>query len=434
MRNTFLRLAMASFVACMLCATTAMAGVEAGQTINKSNVQNIQGMVPDFIYNLVADGQMTMKIGKLDINKKEYFFPSVLNNWESNKGKYGLDEKNHLIEVASGKKYPRVDGIPFPDLDPADPKFGYKASYNWRALDSSEGNIVTTNSMVDVDSGKMQRECVQEQYIYRPKAGQTLEEYEWLTAGAYKKPYDVSGLAVLDMLTINPEGDRVRYVYMPGLRKLRRMNATPPTSNTSQGWSYAEDDLTFAGPIYDIPAADFKVMGVKEMLIPFVSDKPIQTTQDQTTGASAVVVNSAAEGVILGAASGQTDVADWVPTNVVWVKAKVLHLETTPKVDSYQFSKMDGWMDLETGRPVYKVDYDQNGGALKYVLHVNGAYTSSNWKNIMYAAIIAKETGRPHATMVSRMGMPGNKIVFDIDKEKMNLSLYTKEGFAKMTQ
>ena len=91
-------------------------------------------------------------------------------------------------------------------------------------------------------------------------------------------------------------------------------------------------------------------------------------------------------------------------------------------------------MDLETGRPVYKVDYDQKGSPAKYVLHINGAYRSPNWKNIRYAAIIAKETARPHATMVSRMATTGNNVIFDIDKDKMNMSLYTKEGFAKMTQ
>lgn len=433
MMRKSMRFLLPCLLATLLCTPMAFADVQPGQTIDKSNVQAIKGLVPDFLYNLVADGKMTMKIGKLNLNKKEYFFPRVLQNWESNKGKYGIDDGNNLIEVATKKKYPHVVGIPFPDLDPNDPKFGYKAMYNWRILDMSSGNQIGQSSMVDVDNGKIQRESSQDQLWYRPQAGEPMDEYDWLGAGAYRKPYDMSGLAILDMQSINPEASKNRYVYMPGMRKLRRMSAVLPTSESQMGFSFAEDDITFGGHSYIIPAADYKMAGVKEMLVPFLSENPIQATKDSSSGKYGVVVKKPEEGIILGAASGKTDVADWVPVNVVWVKAPVAQVDTKPTLPAYQFGKMEGWLDLETGRPAYKIDYDKSGKAIKYVLFVNGAYISPEWKAIEYAGIIAKEIDRAHATMVARLAMPGNKCFFDVG-DKLNKSTFTKEGFAKFTQ
>lgn len=430
------RVAMTCLAAVMLLSQAAMADVQPGQVVNKDNVQSIQGLVPEFLYNLVKDGKMEMKIGQLGFNKKEFVLPSVKDNLQANKGKYGLSPQNDLIEVASGKKYPKVVGLPFPDLDPSDPQWGFKAMYNWRMLDQSTGNCLTMNSLLDVDSGKVTRECIQEQVYFRPGAKDPMNEYDWVFAGVYRKPYDVSGLATLDMRTINPDASSVRYNYLPGMRKMRRMPADTPTSETFFGWSFAEDDTSLGGPYYQIRDCDYKVVGVKEMLVPYLSEKPKTLTKDQN-GNAMFEVKKPEDGIILAAAAGKSDLADWVPTNIVWVKAKVVELEFTAKnIKGYQYGTSKAWIDADTGRPAYKFLNKAGGGKpMKIVLHVHGAYATpdNSIKYLDYAGVVAKELDRNHATMICRLALPGNKMVLNVG-DKIDMGLFTKEGFARFTQ
>ena len=57
------------------------ADVEPGDVIDKSNYEKIENLVPDFVLDWVKTGDLTMKIGKLNYDAKEFYPRVVKENW-----------------------------------------------------------------------------------------------------------------------------------------------------------------------------------------------------------------------------------------------------------------------------------------------------------------------------------------------------------------
>ena len=58
-----------------LPAPTVWADVVPGDIIDKTNYQKIETLVPDFILNWIKEGDLIIKIGKLDFDPTNRFLP-----------------------------------------------------------------------------------------------------------------------------------------------------------------------------------------------------------------------------------------------------------------------------------------------------------------------------------------------------------------------
>ncbi len=108
----------------------AHADVAPGDVIDKSNWQKIEGLVPDFIALWVKEGDLSMKIAELTFDPSELWPADVKEHWESNQGRYVVDEVNGLRDAKTNEPVRGIQGIPFPVIDASDPTAPVQLMWN----------------------------------------------------------------------------------------------------------------------------------------------------------------------------------------------------------------------------------------------------------------------------------------------------------------
>ncbi len=118
------------------------ADVEPGETIDKSNYEKIEGLVPDFILDWVKTGDLQMKIGKLNFDAKEFFPQEVKDNWQANVGRYKINEHNGIIDAKTGELARGIKGLPFPEPDLTDSTFPVMLMWNYLFNENFQQGII----------------------------------------------------------------------------------------------------------------------------------------------------------------------------------------------------------------------------------------------------------------------------------------------------
>ncbi|MEW6440784.1 MAG: hypothetical protein AB1640_07575 [bacterium] len=126
------RLLMATVPFLLLPATFlhAYADFSPGQTIDKTNWEKGQSLLPEAVLNWVKKGDFILQTGALDYKPAEFFPPHALKSFENNAGKFELDGEDGIIDVATQKLPNFIEGIPFPEIQPSDPKAGQQLLYD----------------------------------------------------------------------------------------------------------------------------------------------------------------------------------------------------------------------------------------------------------------------------------------------------------------
>lgn len=123
----------ASFLPCLFflwAPTHVLADVSPRDRIDRTNWQKAEGLLPDPILEWVKKGDFVLQVEELPYDPAEFFFPFYLESRKKHVGKYGLNEKEEIIETATGKPPNLIMGTPFPEIDPGDPKAAIKIMYN----------------------------------------------------------------------------------------------------------------------------------------------------------------------------------------------------------------------------------------------------------------------------------------------------------------
>ena len=119
-------------LSCLVSMTsTVTADVVPGDVIDSSNWQKAEGLLPKPVLDWVKRGEFILNIGEIDVEdptkiRSDY----VLEAFETNRGKYGIDEDGGVVDKKTGKLAMYMVGFPFTDLDPEDPVVVEKLMYN----------------------------------------------------------------------------------------------------------------------------------------------------------------------------------------------------------------------------------------------------------------------------------------------------------------
>ncbi|WP_300668185.1 DUF1329 domain-containing protein [Desulfoluna sp.] len=422
-------------LALLLAVPGAMADVTPGDVVSKANWEQVEGLVPDFIVDQVKAGRVELKIGALDYDPGSFQLPGIAKSLETNSGRYGVDDAGNLIEAATGKKYPtdlRAGGIPFPELAANDAKLGWKLMYNYfYQANVALGHQDMAAKQLTIGAGGIEQTCKLEgrTFIPAPDDG----KYEWLMLAVYRAPYDISGIATLCKQPIVPDVGTVRYTYMPSTRKTRRMPSTTASSEHYFGQESTEDDQCWGGPFFKVRNAEYKLKGVREMLVPFLDEKA--RSVEMLEGGGVDVNIGANQPLALGFETEGWAGAPWAMTNIVWVKRKVYEIEYTPRDDSdYLFGSGVGWVDAETFNPVYKYTTQASDGkfSTETVFVSQGYQTIDHTIRLMTVPMfLTVNPQRDRATTYSRSARKGEFHKMLLSDKQVKKQEFSKSGFVR---
>src|SRR2546428_2344231 len=151
-----LRLCAAILAAGALAAGALTAGAdEQPWTLDASNWEKGKDLLPEPVVKRLQKGEYWFKVvsadpGKFHHNYSQAFWDAT----EKNAGKYDLDEKTCGLKAKATDKIPDfVFGLPFPEIDKADPKAGCKIAWNFTMAGAMGGGGGATFTLNGVDTG-----------------------------------------------------------------------------------------------------------------------------------------------------------------------------------------------------------------------------------------------------------------------------------------
>ncbi len=206
--------------------------------------------------------------------------PAVLALTEKHKGEASLDADKHLVNYTTG--------VPFPDLDPADPDAGYKLVYNvlrfgWLGdamnLQPLTFLIIDGKRGLEKEQGWVYRRFLMSGRMSEPHVlDKTIAKYEALI-NVY--PNDTRGLG---LLTVNYADGRLPdvYAYIKSLRRVRRLSSGA-WADPVQGTDLLFDD-TFGLNLDPTWYESWKILGVRKAL---GVDKSILPPMDESASGEA---------------------------------------------------------------------------------------------------------------------------------------------------
>lgn len=408
---------------------TVRADVVPGDVITVNNHEKVKDLVPDPVLAWVKKGDMALNIGELTYNPAEYFSLEVLASFESNKGKYGIDAKDGIIDVKTGNLPKFIDGYPFPDPDPEDPAFIQKLMYNNAYASHLLGNMMYTGPFKFIGRSGYEREIIvtfrvaaldgnaAARKLSNPK---NIESYEIVMV---TKPYDMAGIATLTHRYRKPAQLDLVYNYIPEIRRTRRASPTNRSENFAGTDLSLDDGGGFRGKIPDF---EWKYIETKEALVPYLAGKPGMLTKDRygdwkTTGKFGHV--------IFGYQKKGWKGAPWAMTNIIWVKQKVCVAELRAKDPAYNYGVQHLWIDPDTFMIPYKLITDRADRHWKTSINVGiGLESPAGEKRLMWlSSQVIVDDRSDHATSIELIS-DKNQFVWP---EKMNMSDFSLGGFTK---
>jgi hypothetical protein len=405
------------------------ADVVPGDVIDKTNWQKAEGLLPEPVLDWVKRGEFILNIGELDVEdptkiRSDY----VLEAFETNRDKYGIDENGGVVDKKSGELAKCLVGFPFTDLDPGDPVVVEKLMYNHQYGQHVNGFFKFRFQLIWVSERGFERE-VDAQWQGASMTGfpealklsnsAGVEKYSILVV---RKPYDLAGTAIMTHRFLDPTQSDNTFGYIPAIRRVRRMSAAN-RSDAFIGSDECVDDVN--GYDGKVPAFDWKLIRVQEALLaflpgvyPFVENRygEWETTKD-------------VKRVIYGYEKEGWQGAPWAPTNLIFAKRPVYVIEMTPRDPYYNYGTHYIWASPETYACPYKIVNDRAGQYWKSLYMVN-TFVQSADKKMAVIAVPGQnviDERYKHAT-ITQILSPDNPWTM---KARLNLDDFSMAGFQK---
>ena len=416
----------------------ALADVNVGDTIDSSNWQKVQGMVPDAFLDYVKKGWVIMKIGKLNFDPGTIMSAEAREYMVKNAGKYGINSKGETVEKSTGKIDPYdIIGFPFPVIDAKDPMACLMMLNNHMYGLHMRGDMIMSSTLYFVGN-KMER------YIAGPNrtmayTGSTLNIKNQASAAQFGKkteavfimkvtdPYELNGLATMTYYFCSNEPDKV-FAYIPALRRVRTMTSSA-RSDAMFGTDYALDDAAggFMGKPRDF---DCKLLRTQETLMRFTSPDIIDMVK-KPNGDYELKKNYVS--VKWGFQTPGWKGKAWATTNDIFVKRNVHVMECKAKDAYYNYGKFELWFDPKTHNPAYKVIWDRAGKRWKVMNTGTGCYESKDGAlgkcDVAFGDWIYDEQ-RDHATSVDEFNIKEIKLF----TRHITSDDFTMIGFTKFSK
>jgi hypothetical protein len=294
------------------------------------SVDEIKDLIPQSLYVIMKNPDLW---GPRRINVTAYI-PDSGHLWEKYKqatekfkGTVKIDDKNWIRNYQAG--------CPFPD-----PKSGIELLWNFKKRFGEDDRILGAVTIITNKRGQVRYQTSDgnlmfmdgrltqgDKHLYKPNPN----NYSRMDVYANAHPYEMQGTLSFIAQYDNPDKQDTFWLYLPALRRVRRLSAAQRTDRLPGGQDIMWENFdTFNGS----PANyNCKIVGQKEML---------------------VVHNG-------------NPVGEWIHgkhlagPNDFYQKVNVYINEMTPKDPNFPFSKIIHYLDPNTWAPYYSEWFDKKG-------------------------------------------------------------------------
>lgn len=400
-----------------------------GTVIDRTNWAQVEGALPESVLNWLKTGDWVIEAKDLRFDPAEYFEGFAVKAFEKNKGRYDLDEGNGIIDVETGKPPKFIVGVPFPAIDPTDPKAAVKIMYNNHYMQYVLGDIRVEVHLIWLNRSGFEREAgcewIQAAMDGWPGARERgnphkIEKYATLFV---RSPHDARGLAVMLWRYLDPKQYDNTFVYVPALRKVRRVS--PANRSNAIGSDLTADDANgFDGKISTF---EWKLVGQKEAIVPWHDENPMPIVQNDEGGWETAKTMKT---VVYGYQKEGWQGAPWAATNLAWAKRPVYIIEAIPLDPTYNYGTHTMWLDAQTFSCNYKVINDRSGNYWKTFLKGDAAWKSAEGE-VKYLSPVGQQVVDDRDNHASIIEGPGSRNIW-VATVQLDLNDFSLGGFQKL--
>ena len=325
-------------------------GLKVGDVLDQSNAQLAKDLLPPEIEHHYEKGDYHNRIVAYPTGNA-HWEQSFLDATEKNASQLDVDARGTIVEKGTGKQPSYNYGIPFPIIDPKDPKAGVKIAWNqflayWYGGSSYNRTLVTMLNRKGID-----RELVADGWFhfydgvppkYRKENPNNLQS-QFL--GAVLRPTDLAGTASLTWRYRDADKRDSVWAFVPALRRVRAVSP----ANRSDGYLGSDisgdDGFFFDGKPEDF---DWKLVGKRDglrIVDPNSVGGPVPVQPLPNGGYSVLTdLNPPTAGYRM---PNWTGVA-WAPTDGALAKRPFWIIEAIPHDKYYLYGRIELWIDAET--------------------------------------------------------------------------------------
>jgi hypothetical protein len=351
-------------------------GLKLGDVLDQSNWQLAKDLLPPEILRHYQTGEYRNRIVAYPTGTMQWE-KSFLEATKENATRLDADERGSIIDRSTSKQPEYFYGIPFPKVDPADPKAAVKIVWNQFLAYWAGGNSYNRTLVAMLSPKGLDRSIVADGWFnfidgqnpkYRQPNPLNLQS-QFMAVSL--KPADLQGTASLSWRYRDPSKRDSVWAFVPALRRVRAVSP----ANRSDGYLGSDisgdDGFAFDGKPEDF---EWKFIGEREglrLVDPDSVTGPMTITAAPGGGWSTLAeLNPPTAGFQAPGWGGVW----WAPSGLALAKRKFWVVEATPRDQYYLYGRIELWVDAETWAGAWNRKFSWNGELIN-------TYQLSAWIN-----------------------------------------------------
>jgi hypothetical protein len=361
MQNALIRACGAALVACCVLAGAVRGaesaggeeiapGLHVGDMLDQSNAAAAKDLLPPEILQHYQTGAYRNRIVAYPLGtaRWERAFSEAT---EKNAGQLGVDDIGTIVFSGTGKQPDYIYGIPFPTIDPNDPKSAVKIVWNQFLAYWSGGNTFNVALVSMLQPKSIDREIHADGYFqfydgqaekYRRPNPLNLQS-QFLGVSTF--PTDLQGTSSLTWRYRDPTKRDSVWAFVPALRRVRAVSP----ANRSDGYLGSDisgdDGFFFDGKPEDF---DWKLIGKRDALRVVDPDAIAGNIPVPPAPGGGWEVLTYDNPPMAGFQDPNWTGVAWAPISGGVAKRPVWVVEGVPKDKYYLYGKIELWIDAET--------------------------------------------------------------------------------------
>ncbi len=342
------------------CASPGAAQVVPEWTLDSSNWQKAEGLLPEPVLRRLKAGDYSYRVADVAGEKFRALYPEAF--WaksRSNQGIYRIDPKTCGLRDAADAMPASLDGFPFPSVSADAADAACSIMWNVRAADvlgGGRGSTFTING-IDIDGEHKRLKLSREEgeflsHLVHNRSDAT-EILRRASMTRLLEPPDVDGASGLEKRFNDASPDK-RWIFVTSTRRIRREEPSSRSTPIAELPFYPED---FGGFDSKIEYFSWRLVGAEEVLASVVT--PTLLTMKRLTDTRYEIDLPKLPGAY--ETPGASGVPWQVVENVRMVRRPVWIVEGRSLDPHHEFGKVVLYIDREMYRIYWKLVYDRAG-------------------------------------------------------------------------